>query len=80
MACCDEFPRSIVIYNWAAVAGLTALGVAVASQFGVALLVGYAPLLLVAAVGTTATVCSHCRQGASGACPLGKTMSREGER
>lgn len=67
----DEFPLSTVIYNWTVVGGLVGLGIAVAAQVGVGLLLGYA-------VSHSRLVCSHCRQGVCGDCPLGQRFGEGG--
>lgn len=71
MACYDEFPLSTVIYNWAVAGGVMVLGAAVAAQFGVGVLLGYALLLAVALVGTLATVCARCEGYYGRRCGLG---------
>jgi hypothetical protein len=48
-----------------------ALGGAVAAQFGLGVLVGYALLLVVALVGSTATVCARCAGYYGRRCGLG---------
>ena len=67
----DEFPVSTVVYNWATAGGVMALGAVVAAQFGVGVLVGYALLLAIAAVGILATVCARCASYYGHRCGLG---------
>jgi hypothetical protein len=71
MTCYDEFPVSTVVYNWVVAGGVMALGTAVAAQFGVGVLVGYALLLVVALVGTMATLCARCAGYYDHRCGLG---------
>jgi hypothetical protein len=71
MTCYDDFPLSTVIYNWAVVGGLAALGAFVAARVGAALLVGYVLLLLVAFIGTMATICTRCAGYYGRRCGLG---------
>lgn len=71
MTCYDEFPVSTVAYNWIAAGGAMVLGVAVAAQFGVGMLVGYLLLLAVAVVGILATACARCESYYGHRCGLG---------
>ena len=71
MTCFDEFPVSTVVYNWVTAGGVMALGAAVAVQFGVGVLVGYALLLAAALVGILATVCARCESYYGHRCGLG---------
>jgi hypothetical protein len=71
MTCYDEFPVSTVIYNWAMVGGVMALGAAVAVRFGVGVLVAYGLLLVVGLVGIMATVCARCESYYGQRCGLG---------
>ena len=71
MTCYDEFPVSTVVYNWVTAGGVMALGVAVAVQYGVGVLVGYALLLVVALMGLLATVCARCEGYYGHRCGLG---------
>lgn len=71
MTCYDEFPVSTVVYNWVTAGGVMALGAAVAVQFGVGVLVGYALLLAAALVGILATVCARCESYYGHWCGLG---------
>jgi len=71
MTCYDEFPVSTVVYNWVVAGGVMALGAAVAAQFGVRVLVGYALLLVIALVGTMATLCARCAGYYGHRCGLG---------
>ena len=71
MTCYDEFPVSTVVYNWVVAGGVMALGAAVAAQFGVGVLAGYALLLVVALVGTMATLCARCAGYYGHRCGLG---------
>jgi hypothetical protein len=67
----EEFPVSTVAYNWAVAGGVMALGAVVSAQFGVGALAGYGLLLLVALVGSLATVCARCEGYYGHRCGLG---------
>jgi hypothetical protein len=71
VTCYDEFPLSTVTYNWATLGGLIALGVVIAVQLATWVVVGYLLLLVVALVGTLATICARCGGYYGHRCGLG---------
>jgi hypothetical protein len=71
MTCFDEFPVSTVVYNWVTAGGVMALGATVAVQFGATAMVAYALLMVIAFVGTLATVCTRCKGYYGRRCGLG---------
>lgn len=71
MTCYDEFPVSTMVFNAIAAGGVMVLGVAVAGQFGVGVLIGYVLLVAVAVMGILATVCARCESYYGHRCGLG---------
>jgi hypothetical protein len=71
MTCYDEYPVSTVVFNAVVAGSLMVLGVAVAAQFGVAVLVGLVALLLIGLVGILGTVCARCQSYYGHRCGLG---------
>ncbi|MFL7792196.1 MAG: hypothetical protein AB8I69_08660 [Anaerolineae bacterium] len=71
MTCYKEFPVSTVVYNGVTAGGVIALGMAVAAQFELALLIGYVLLVAVSLLGVLGTICARCASYYGHRCGLG---------
>ena len=72
MASYREFPLSTVIYNAATLGGAMVVGAIILAQLGAWALAGLIPHPWL--------VCSHCRQGECGLCPVARQFCKTRER